>query len=780
MKKNKWPKRILILVLILALVGGSVAGVRYWQASHSAVIHVFSVMELAETDYWEDDNESYGTVTADRVQNVYLSSSQRVDQVKVTEGQGVKKGDVLMTYDTTLSQLELDRKMLEIQKLQEDMKNLQSDLAKVKTYRPGVAVAEKDQVEVEDYEPDLDSGGTDDMDDEEDDTLRALPAEYGNYLTSVLLSRGTYGLEQAVMKAAGDRISVILADGESRPESVYAVGSGQEESSELSGEENVESEEESSAEEESSEESSSGEEEESSSEGESSSEESSQADDETESSADDETESSGEEESSTEESSSETETSQEETTSEEETTTEAFPPEQIVEDADGSKDKPYTYHWNKNCIFSQDFLEYLARSRDKAYVLLLTPKDSEKAGEDGAASLLILVRRSEKSDEENAAKVASAVESVRESSREEAGKTTAASEDESKETTAEEYVFELIEMTISRHAYDWQSDTEKPEETSTEETTEEETTEEETDETEESTAEETTEDSSDTTAAATTSSAKPTRSSGGNNNGGSSGGGDDGMSVKYTAAEIANMRNSLEANIKDLDLEIREAQLEYEKKKKELENGEVTADYDGVIRTVRDAGEAQGSNQPLIELSGGGGFYVQGSVSELELESVAIGQNVTVQSFNTGDTYEGEVVEISSFPASDNGFYYYGIGNSNVSYYPFRVQVDESAGLTDGEFVQLMYESADVDEDTFYLLNSMLRSENGKYYVYVRDRNGLLRKQTVKTGKVIWGQYTEILQGLSLDDYVAFPYGKDVKEGCQTEEAETDELWAYE
>ena len=50
----------------------------------------------------------------------------------------------------------------------------------------------------------------------------------------------------------------------------------------------------------------------------------------------------------------------------------------------------------------------------------------------------------------------------------------------------------------------------------------------------------------------------------------------------------------------------------------------------------------------------------------------------------------------------------------------------------------------------------------------LKDNNGKLEKQDVVTGSILWGSYIEIKSGLTLDDYVAFPYGKNVKEGTAT------------
>ena len=41
------------------------------------------------------------------------------------------------------------------------------------------------------------------------------------------------------------------------------------------------------------------------------------------------------------------------------------------------------------------------------------------------------------------------------------------------------------------------------------------------------------------------------------------------------------------------------------------------------------------------------------------------------------------------------------------------------------------------------------------------------------------GQLHPDTGGLTIDDYVAFPYGRDVVEGAHTQEATTDQLYNY-
>ena len=180
--------------------------------------------------------------------------------------------------------------------------------------------------------------------------------------------------------------------------------------------------------------------------------------------------------------------------------------------------------------------------------------------------------------------------------------------------------------------------------------------------------------------------------------------------------------------------------------------------------------------QPVLKVSGGGGYYIEGSVSELERDNLVIGQEVTVNDWNNGMVYTGTIQSIGDSPSSDGNWN--GMGNPNTSYYPFTVFVDGSADLQPGYYASVVFTSATA-QNGIYLENPFLRTEQGKSYVYVRGEDGLLEKRYVTTGKSLWGSYTEVLSGLTAEDLIAFPYGKNLKEGAQTKESDLSELYDY-
>ena len=133
-------------------------------------------------------------------------------------------------------------------------------------------------------------------------------------------------------------------------------------------------------------------------------------------------------------------------------------------------------------------------------------------------------------------------------------------------------------------------------------------------------------------------------------------------------------------------------------------------------------------------------------------------------------------MEISDYPTENANSW--SDGNNNVSYYPFKVFVSEEADLQEGDYVDMSYQSNTGDGGSSLYLESMfIRTENGKSYVMARDESGKLAQRWVQTGRNLWGSYTQIRGGLSVDDYVAFPYGRSCVAGAATQEATPDKLY---
>lgn len=244
----------------------------------------------------------------------------------------------------------------------------------------------------------------------------------------------------------------------------------------------------------------------------------------------------------------------------------------------------------------------------------------------------------------------------------------------------------------------------------------------------------------------------------------------------FTAGDISRMRAAAKERIKQADYEYRLADVEYRQMQLEMDSGLICAELDGVIVSVaEDQQLAMENGEPLVKLSCDGGYMVQGSLSELELGTVSVGQKVKVTSWERYGEYEAQIAEISTIPTTQNGWTN---GNSNVSYYPFTVYIDGSADLREYEYVSVTYNSkGEQQSDSLYIERAFLMDENGRNYIFVQTDDGRVEKREVEAGEILWGSYVRIVSGLTIDDRIAFPYDKNAKDGAKAKEADINELY---
>lgn len=204
-------------------------------------------------------------------------------------------------------------------------------------------------------------------------------------------------------------------------------------------------------------------------------------------------------------------------------------------------------------------------------------------------------------------------------------------------------------------------------------------------------------------------------------------------------------------------------------------DGTVYATINGVVKTVGDSANPPQDGSAFLTVSGSEGLYVTGDISEMMLDQIKVGQQITANSWDSGMSFMATITEISKYPKSGSSF---GGGNPNASYYPFTAYIEDSSGLTNGEYVDM---SMTVDgnmengEEVICIEKAYVREENGQSYVLVAGEDDRLEKRYIATGKTVSGQAVIIKEGLSMSDRIAFPYGKTAKEGVKVND--TDSLY---
>ena len=608
MKRKSKGRKILISLICLVLVASIGVGVWYFAGnSGSEPVPVFPFYYLGMTEYWGDSQESYGFVQTDGVQTVYLSTTQTVTEIFVEVGQEVKKGDVLMTFDTTLSDLALERKRLDVEKLKLQLQDAKERLWEINSMKPMVIPQPSD-----DSEEDVDLGEllTDPYKLSHDSDFDGSSAEKA--LICWLHSGSSVDdsiLDALLLKAI--EYQTINAEKEAE-EDIPSSPSPMPE-------------------------------------------------DETTAPTEEPTEATDAPSEPTETPSEPTETPSEPTETPSEPTETPSEPTEAPTDPSEPSEEPTEPSQPEEVEV------------ERFYVVFKVTENNYALGAKTAWQGIYVIRDAE----------------------------------------AGGYRFQFFDAALV------QDHMLAPDEE----------------------AEETPEID---------------------------------YGSGYTAAQIAELRSQQEKTIKDLEFNIKMAEADYKIAQTEVSDGNVYAEIDGVVVSLLSEDEATMMQQPIIKVSAGGGFYVEGSVSELDRETLVIGQEVTINDWSSGMTYTGRIESLGDYPSSNS--YWTGIGNPNASYYPFRVFVEESADLQSGSYVSIQF-SAGSAEQGVYLENPFIRTENGRSYIWVRGEDGLLEQRFVTTGKSLWGSYTQILEGLSAEDFLAFPYGKDLKPGAETVESEISALY---
>lgn len=208
-------------------------------------------------------------------------------------------------------------------------------------------------------------------------------------------------------------------------------------------------------------------------------------------------------------------------------------------------------------------------------------------------------------------------------------------------------------------------------------------------------------------------------------------------------------------------LELSTKQTEIERTSKMLENADVISKVSGVVQSIDEerAGETDENGEiiPYMTIIETGSYRVKGSVSELDVNSLREGTRVVVSSRVDDSKWTGSVEYIEwENPEKDQNQMYYGDSGNSASKYPFYVALDSTDGLLMGQHVYIEADSSNAA--------SMMLPE---YYIVDADTSAWVwaanKRDKLEKREITLGEYDpdmccyEILEGLTADDYIAFP-----------------------
>ena len=241
---------------------------------------------------------------------------------------------------------------------------------------------------------------------------------------------------------------------------------------------------------------------------------------------------------------------------------------------------------------------------------------------------------------------------------------------------------------------------------------------------------------------------------------------------------------STQVDLKEAELKIKSHEQAVATAAALLENSTVVSPIDGRVQNINESGtNSYGEPAPYITIQQIGSYRVKGVLGELQRGSIMEGDRVTLVSrTNEQETWSGTVALVDYENPSQGSEMdrYYGMSTDEMtasSKYPFYVELDSTEGLMLGQHLYVRKEVEEGQSAGIPLGSAFVcYEEDGSAYVWAESR-GKLEKRAVTLGE--YNPMTdaqEILSGISLEDYIAFP-DEQCREGAATtrEEPVTEE-----
>ena len=237
-------------------------------------------------------------------------------------------------------------------------------------------------------------------------------------------------------------------------------------------------------------------------------------------------------------------------------------------------------------------------------------------------------------------------------------------------------------------------------------------------------------------------------------------------------------------NIKRYQYEMKSKQAEMENLKKQIANADVTSPIQGIIKSISsntggdDSSDTSSSmnsdnedSSAYMTIMATGEYRIKGKINEQNMSEISEGMDMIVYSrVDETQTWKGTLTSIDKESNSGNSNSMMGYNDSgdssmtSSSTYPFYVDLDSSDGLMLGQHVYLMADNGqenEGEEDGLWLEDYyFITDEDGAVtnYVWAVDSHDKLEKREVKLGEFNDETFKyQILDGLTVEDYIAFP-----------------------
>ena len=244
------------------------------------------------------------------------------------------------------------------------------------------------------------------------------------------------------------------------------------------------------------------------------------------------------------------------------------------------------------------------------------------------------------------------------------------------------------------------------------------------------------------------------------------------------------------------EYDIKTKNVELAKLEKSLENAFVTAPIDGTVKDLKEPGSSDSaspqmyydgygmdgsSGDVIMKIAAAGDYRVKGTFNEQNSAQIYPGAKVFLRS-RTDDSVmlRGEVSEIDTNPQTDNQNMYNGGMSDEMtssSKYAFYVEPESLEGFMLGQHILIETDNGQEDADKkegLWLYSSFVLWDGDRNYVWAKNSRDQIEKRVVEVGEISdESGDCQILSGLTIDDYIAFPSDY-IEEGLKTTTNQSD------
>ena len=238
---------------------------------------------------------------------------------------------------------------------------------------------------------------------------------------------------------------------------------------------------------------------------------------------------------------------------------------------------------------------------------------------------------------------------------------------------------------------------------------------------------------------------------------------------------------SLQIDLKEAELSVSSKETAVAQSEAILQNATVVSPVTGRIQSISENGtDNYGNPLPYITIQQAGSYRVKGMIGELQFGAITEGVQIKIIS-RTDETASWKgIVSLIDYenPSQGNDYdMYYGMATDEMtasSKYPFYVELESTEGLMLGQHVYMELDTGDEEVSGVAISSAFIcYDDDGSTYVWA-EHNGKLEKRTITLGDYnMMNDTFIILEGLSEDDYIAFPDMELCVEGAPTIHEET-------